>query len=461
MALMNKALKEFWRTQSRIRILKGGRSSSKTWDTAGRAIWLASKYKLKFLCTRQYQNRIDDSVYAILVDQIDRFGLRAEFKIQKNVIEHIDTGSSFHFYGILRNLAEIKGFEGADVCWVEEGEAFTKEQLKTIKPTLRKQGAELWILYNPRFVHDYVETLTHDPDKGVLVRHINYDENPFLSETMLQDIKWEKENDYDDYEHYYLGVPWSDDDRVVIKRSWIEAAIDAHLALGIEVKGDCVIGFDIADAGKDLCAQIKRVGIVAVWGEHWQGKEDELLESCKRVYDAAYPARAKINYDSIGVGASAGGKFKELNTEKKIKNKYHKDIAYAKFNAAGGVIAPESLYVDDGIEGKIKNKDFFENAKAQAWWLVADRFKNTYNAITKGQVFKPEELISISSEMPNLDNLKKELSTPRRDESKNGKVMVESKKELAKREVESPNDADAFIMCYAKTQVVIKRRGSW
>ncbi len=56
--------------------------------------------------------------------------------------------------------------------------------------------------------------------------------------------------------------------------------------------------------------------------------------------------------------------------------------------------------------------------------------------------------------MPNLIKLKTELSTPRRDFDKNGRVKVESKADLQKasREggpVKSPNLADAFVMCFA------------
>ena len=84
--------------------------------------------------------------------------------------------------------------------------------------------------------------------------------------------------------------------------------------------------------------------------------------------------------------------------------------------------------------------------KAQAWWLVADRFKNTYNAIRNGQKFGDDEMLFIDSAMPNLQQLIDELATPMRDYDNAGRVKVESKKDLAKREIPSPNLADAFIM---------------
>lgn len=441
---LNPVLKDFWKTKADIKILKGGRSSSKTWDAAGFAIYLSANYRLKFLCMRQFQNKIKESVYAVLVVQIERFGLIDEFEILNNVIRHRYTGSEFHFYGIHRHISEIKGFEGADIGWIEEGDGLTKEQWKFIEPTLRKEGAEAWILYNPDLVSNFIESFKHDLSKGVLVRHINYDENQFLSDTMLRKIKRLKEADYDEYEHVYLGVPRTDDDTVIIKRSWIEASIDAHIKLGIEPTGEKRIGFDIADGGKDKNAMVYAHGIAALWGENWKGKEDELLQSCTRAYNKALSLGASVDYDSIGVGAGAGPKFSELNESRSDG----KVVNYKKFVAGAKVIDPDQHYIDT-TEARIKNKDFFCNLKSQSWWLVADRFRNTYNAVIKSEEFPEDQLISISSEMPGLADMITQLSTPRRKFDNTGKVKVESKEDLAKREVDSPNDADAFIMAYA------------
>lgn len=94
---LNPNLKEFWITKADIKVLKGGRASSKTWDTAGFAIFLASKYKVKFLCVRQIQSKIQESVYAILVKQIERLKLTNEFEILKSTIVHKTTSHLFIF----------------------------------------------------------------------------------------------------------------------------------------------------------------------------------------------------------------------------------------------------------------------------------------------------------------------------------------------------------------------------
>ena len=442
-ATLNPALKDFWIKPARNRVLYGGRMSSKSWDAAGFAIFLAQHYKARFMATRQFQNRIDDSVYTLLKLQIDRFGLNHKFAIYNNRIECPETGSDFLFYGRARNIEDIKGTEGVDIHWAEECELMTQAEWRIIDPTLRKDFSQHWLIFNPRFSADFVyQRFVVNPPEDTIVRKINYDENPFLSDTALKLIESAQKEDADEFEHVYLGVPMNDDARVIIKLSWIEAAIDAHIKLGFEPMGHKVIGFDVADDGGDKNANVYAHGSVATWCDEWKGLEDELLKSCSRTYMNAMKMGAGIKYDSIGVGASAGGKFDELNQEHK------QNIKYSKFNAGDSVHDPDGYYVSSQKE-RIRNKDFFSNLKSQTWWMIADRFRNTYDAVTNGTKYKDDELISISSTMPMLAKLKTELSTPRRDFDMNGRVKVESKKDLAKRGVVSPNIADAFVMCFA------------
>jgi len=454
MATLNPALRAFWEARADLKILKGGRMSSKTWDAAAFAIFLAQACTVKFLCMRQFQNKIEQSVYAILVARIHEFGLYHEFDIQKTVITHRVTMSSFHFYGIRRNIEEIKGFEGADIGWIEEGEGLTAEQWKIIEPTLRKEGAQAWILYNPRFVTDFVETFRSRPEDGILVRQINYDENPYLSNTALRKIERMKRDDPDEYNHIYRGQPLSDDERAVIKRKFVEAAIGAHYELGIVPAGRRRLGFDVADDGNDLNATAYVYGIVALWGENWKGFEDELLKSCTRAYNKAIELGADVSYDSIGVGATAGAKFSDLNDAREEEGLAGR-VSYKKFNAGAKVVDPDGFYIDTPDE-QVTNRDFFSNLKAQSWWLVADRFRNTFNALAVHRDggdwrtgWSEDELIAIDPMYPGLADLVTQLSTPLRDFDEAGRVKVESKKALKAREVDSPNDADSFIMAYS------------
>jgi phage terminase large subunit len=460
---LNPALREFWLTPARNRVLYGGRSSSKSWDAAGFAIFLASNFKVRFLCTRQFQNKIEESVYTLLKIQIHRFGLQAEFTILNNKIVHNVTGSEFIFYGLWRHIDEIKSLEGVDICWIEEAHNLTKEQWDILEPTIRKEGSQFWIIFNPRLANDFVYRkfvldVANDnvvgQVKGVagrtIKRKINYTENPFLSQTIREVIEAKQEEDAEEFAHIYLGEPREDDDAVIIKRSWVLAAIDARRVLiesgrytEEQFGGRRRIGFDVADSGEDKCATVETYGIEAQRLDEWKAREDELLKSATRVHSQARERGAEIVYDCIGVGAFAGSHFEALNAE------HNAGIQHTKFNAGAGVQDPDDR-VDPQNPNSPTNQDFYCNLKAQTWWDVAARFRNTFNAVRNGMNFPAEELISISSECDHLDDLIDELCAPRRDFDNAGKVKVESKKDLAKREIKSPNKADAFVMAYAR-----------
>lgn len=445
---LNPALRQFWTTRARNKVLYGGRASSKSWDAAGIAICIANMTRVRVLCCRQIQNKIEESVYALLKIQIERFGLIDRFKVLENKIINTATGSEFIFYGLWRHISEIKSLESVDILWLEEAHALTAPQWEVLEPTIRKEGSECWFIFNPGLVTDFVwRNFVVNPPANTLVRKINYDENPFLSKTMLDVIAAARSADPETFEHVYLGVPRSDDDVAIIKLSWIEAAIDAHKKLGFDPSGRRRIGFDVADSGADKCANVYRYGSVVYWADEWKAKEDELMKSCERTYQSALERDAEIVYDSIGVGAGSGSKFEEINDERKRQDPHRFiSIQHTKFNAGAAVHEPDAEY-----QPGITNKDFFSNIKAQAWWLVADRFRNTFNAVTRGEQYPVDDMISIDSNCPLLEKLKFELTTPHRDFDKNGRVMVESKKDLAKRDVPSPNIADAFIMAFAPT----------
>lgn len=427
---LNPFLREFWRVRKPYKLLKGGRFSSKTQDAAGMAIYLARNYSIKFMCLRQFQNRISDSVFTVLVEKIEQAGWDGEFDIGVSTIKHRKTGSEFLFYGIARNIKEIKGTEGVDICWIEEGEGLNEEQWSIIDPTIRKAGAEIWILWNPDLQTDFVQSkLPSLLGDSCVIKHINYHDNPFLSDTARLKAERLKEADPEAYDHIYLGMPRSNDDAAVIKMSWVVAAVDAHKVLGMRLGGARAVGYDVADSGADKNACAIFDGAICIDLDDWAAPEDELSESTQRAW--SHVKGGRLVYDSVGVGAHVGSTLKS----QKILG------GYFKFNAGGAVINPEKDYAH-----KIKNKDKFENLKAQAWQDVADRLRNTYNAVTKGEKFSPSDLISISGDLRKLEQLKIELSTPRKRYSKRGLDMVETKDELARRGIASPNLADAFIM---------------
>ena len=440
---LNPALQDFWREEARHKILHGGRASSKSHDAAGMAVYLAANYTIKVLCARQFQNRISESVYVLLKEKILSTGYANEFYITKNSILHKRTGSEFLFYGIARNLEEIKSTEGVDILWLEEAHYLTKDQWEVIYPTIRKQGSQIWIIFNPDEYMDWsYQNFVVNPPADSIVRQINWQENPFMSDTMLKVIYDAYRRDRKGAEHIYGGMPKMGGDKSIINLQYIMAAIDAHKKIGWEPSGNLTLGYDVADDGDDTNAAVLNYGNVIMDAFEWEGLEDQLTESCKKVYNYAMQAGASITYDSIGVGAFVGSKLRELNEERNLA------IDYDAFNAGGRVDDPDGAFMVLPHKD-ILNKDHFSNIKAQKWTAVGDRFRKTYEVLTYGANHPVDELISINSATVPKEmilKLQQELSTPRKDHDLMGKFKVESKKDLVKRGIKSPNVGDAAIM---------------
>ena len=199
--------------------LEDGTVTHNSWDAAGFAIFLANTYHVRFLCARQIQSKIEESVYTLLKTQIYRFNMQNNFEILKNKIVNKKTGSEFIFYGLWRHIEEIKSLEGIDVCWIEEAHSLTRAQWDILEPTIRKEHSQFWLLFNPNLITDFVyQHFVINTPPNTIVRHINYDENPFLSDTILDVIEAKKKEDYEEYEHVYLGVARADDEMAIIKR---------------------------------------------------------------------------------------------------------------------------------------------------------------------------------------------------------------------------------------------------
>lgn len=191
--------------QSRYKVAYGGRGSSKSWSFGRALIILAVSRKVRILCARQVQASIKDSVYKLLCDTIDALGLTSLFHITRDSIRCCN-GSEFFFKGIQNNVNEIKSMEGIDYCWVEEAQNVSQESWDILIPTIRKEGSEIWITFNPDREEDatYRMFVTNPPDDCISVQ-INYDQNPWFPDTLRREMEYCKRVDYGKYEHVWLG----------------------------------------------------------------------------------------------------------------------------------------------------------------------------------------------------------------------------------------------------------------
>ena len=226
-------------------------------------------------------------------------------------------------------------------------------------------------------------------------------------------------------------------DRIIIPQEWVKAAIDAHIKLKWSVDGMKSSGMDVADEGGDKHALAQKEGVILrecyAWAEGDTGDATRKVVRDMKVFGST-----ELHYDSIGVGAGVKSETNRLKSEGALdKIKVHK------WNAGASPIEPEKNIILNDRESP-KNKDYFISLRVQAWWRLSRRFYKTYRAVTKGDEYPEEELISIDSGIEHLHDLCMELSQVTQDTNGKGKMVIDKKPDGAK----SPNLADAVVICY-------------
>jgi phage terminase large subunit len=229
-------------------------------------------------------------------------------------------------------------------------------------------------------------------------------------------------------------------DGVVIPANWVYAAIDAHVKLKISKSGYKRAALDLADEGKDKNAFCLRHGIVMECIDEWSGKDSDILESVEKAIRLCIEHQAQeFFYDAEGIGAGARGDARHIKERLNPENKPEWDIQAKAFRGSAKVWMPTS-----SMTHSVKNEDLFANYKAQAWWQLRIRFQNTFRAVTEGIFVDPGSIISLPSNLKNLNKLVIELSQPTYSKNGAGKLIVDKKP----KGTISPNLGDAVMMAF-------------
>lgn len=167
---------------------------------------MGAERPLRILCARETQASIAESVHQLLSDQIVALGLEAFYDIQNTVITGRN-GTTFSFAGIRQqSIANLKSYEGVDICWVEEAQVVTAKSWKTLIPTIRKPGSEIWISFNPELDTDetYQRFVLNPPGESIVIE-VNYSDNPWFPGVLEQERKELLKRDPVGYQNVWLG----------------------------------------------------------------------------------------------------------------------------------------------------------------------------------------------------------------------------------------------------------------
>ena len=214
---------------SRYRVLYGGRGGSKSWNVARALLVKGAKSPMRFLCAREFQTSIKDSVHKLLTDQIFALGLESFYEITQNSIRG-KNGTEFAFVGLKNNIANIKSFEGVDLCWVEEAQTVSKLSWNVLIPTIRKDKSEIWITFNPELETDETfQRFVVSPPQNAVVQKINWSDNPWFPETLELERQALKNRDIEAYNTVWEGICRQTIDGAIFAKEMTMAEIEGRI----------------------------------------------------------------------------------------------------------------------------------------------------------------------------------------------------------------------------------------
>lgn len=186
----------------------GGRGSGKSHFFAELLVDEAlCKPGFRAVCVREVQKTLAESAKKLIEDKIQALGLGESFEVQKDRIITPGNGSIL-FQGMQDHNAEsIKSLEGMDVAWVEEAQTLSDRSLTLLRPTIRKEGSEIWASWNPRRKADAIDKFLRGdgvPEDAIIVR-ANWSDNPWFPEVLNDERLHDLDHYPDRYPHVWEG----------------------------------------------------------------------------------------------------------------------------------------------------------------------------------------------------------------------------------------------------------------
>src|SRR5580765_10216 len=194
--------------QALFRGAYGGRGSAKTRSFAKMAAVQGLRCAQAgesgvIVCGREFQNSLDESSMAEVKAAIESEPWLAEgYECGEKYIRTNDGRIDFAFVGLRRNIESVKSTAKIRLLWVDEAEPVSESAWTKAIPTVREEGAEIWVTWNP----ERKKSATHirfrqDPPGDSKIVQMNWRDNPWFPSTLNKTRLEDKAKRPDQYDH--------------------------------------------------------------------------------------------------------------------------------------------------------------------------------------------------------------------------------------------------------------------
>ena len=199
--------------KARFRGARGGRGSAKTRSFAKMSAVVAAKAAAEgregvILCGRQFMNSLADSSFSEVTAAIrsDPW-LSGVFEIGETFLRTKCRRVEYLFVGLARNLSSIKSKARILLCWIDEAEDVSEAAWVVLIPTVREEGSEIWLTWNPRLKASATNKRFHDAkDADVKIVELNWRDNPWFPGVLEAERQRDLRDRPEQYDHIWEGA---------------------------------------------------------------------------------------------------------------------------------------------------------------------------------------------------------------------------------------------------------------
>ncbi len=198
----------------------GGRGGGKTDFLCEALPLIGTQEPVKILCVREFQNSIDDSVIAGLLEKMDEHFPNFYRRVGNEI--RGKNGTLFSFRGIGRNTLSLKSLKGYKYCWVEEGDAISAFSWDILDPTIRLADSVMIISMNRNNEDSVLDRLfiQNEPPPRTNIVKVNYTDNPFPIPKLIEKAEHCRKVNFKAYQHIWLGELNKIDEAEVFHGKW-------------------------------------------------------------------------------------------------------------------------------------------------------------------------------------------------------------------------------------------------
>lgn len=411
--------------------IKSGQGVGKTGLEAVALLWFLCCYPYpRIVATAPTKQQLHDVLWSEVSKWMSKSPLLSEIlKWTKTYIYMV--GNEKRWFAVARTATKpenMQGFHEDNMLFIiDEASGVADPIMEAVLGTLSGENNKLLMCGNPtRTSGTFFDAF--NADRAIYKCHtVSSADSPRTNKQNIESLIRKYGRDSNVVLVRVFGEFPKQEDDVFIMLSLIEHCCMLDLPEDVPIKR-ISLGVDVARYGNDETVIALNVGgnialPVMFRGQSLMTTVGKVVQQYRLII-AAFPSyRGKIyaNIDDCGLGGGVTDRLEEVKSEEKLDR-----LVIVPVNAAASV--PNDIVVDGG---KVKASDIYDNMTTYLWGTVK------------------ELLIAEEISLQNDNELVAQLSCRKYRLTSRGKMLLESKEEMKKRGIDSPDRADAVALsCY-------------